>query len=397
MGDPYGAWSMLRRQCRRRAMLRIFLAGIVALAAGPLAPRAARAQLDDGPLHSQRDREREYQQLADDVEELEKPLGIIKRVVRLASPTVVHIEASKTEPIQLRYGHRGGGVEEAGSGVVISLADKNFVLTNRHVIKFADAPRIKIRLADGRQIYPTQVWSDKGTDVAVMAVDAEDLISARLGDSDRMEIGDFVVAVGSPFGLSHSVTSGIISAKGRRDLELGEEGVPFQDFMQTDAAINPGNSGGPLINLRGEVIGINTAIASASGGNEGIGFTIPVNMVMVIARQLIERGSVTRAFLGVNLDSKFRSVAAANLGLPRPRGARITGITPDSPASEAKLEVDDVILQFNGIPVEDDNHLVNMVGLTEVGRQVTIVVFRNREVFEATVRVGDRSRYETPN
>ena len=140
------------------------------------------------------------------------------------------------------------------------------------------------------------------TDVAVLAVSAPDLTAAPLGDSDRMEIGDFVLAVGSPFGLSHSVTFGIISAKGRRDLHLGEvDTVQFQDFLQTDAAINPGNSGGPLVNLRGEVIGINTAIASNSGGNEGIGFAIPVNMFMTVARQLIETGKVTRAFLGVNM------------------------------------------------------------------------------------------------
>src|SRR5262249_36577839 len=153
-----------------------------------------------------------------------------------------------------------------------------------------------------------------------------DVVPARLGDSNQLEIGDYVVAVGSPFGLSQSVTSGIVSAKGRRDLDLGDEGGRFQDFLQTDAAINPGNSGGPLINLKGEVIGINTAIASNSGGSEGIGFTIPVNMAMVIVRQLIDHGSVTRAFLGVNLDSKFNASIAARLGMPQPRGARITGI-----------------------------------------------------------------------
>ena len=138
-----------------------------------------------------------------------------------------------------------------------------------------------------------------------MAVEAADLIPASLGDSDRMEIGDFVLAVGSPFGLSHSVTFGIISARGRHDLELGDATIRFQDFLQTDAAINPGNSGGPLCNLRGQVIGINTAIASNSGGNEGIGFSIPVNLFMGVARQLIDNGKVTRAFLGVTLDAKF--------------------------------------------------------------------------------------------
>src|SRR6185503_4020578 len=150
-----------------------------------------------------------------------------------------------------------------------------------------------------------------------MSVAAPGLVPARLGDSGKLEIGDFVLAVGSPFGLSHSVTYGIISAMGRRDLELGDDGVPYQDFLQTDAAINPGNSGGPLLNLRGEVIGINTAIASNSGGNEGIGFTIPINMTMYVARQLIDRGSVAHAYLGVRLDMNFGPEAAAKLGLSR--------------------------------------------------------------------------------
>src|SRR5690606_862564 len=248
-----------------------------------------------------------------------------------------------------------------------------------YVVKGATTDSIKIRLSDGREITPLRVLADPETDVAVMPVEARSLVPARLGNSDELEIGDFVLAVGSPFGLSHSVTFGIISAKGRRDLELGE-GVRLQDFMQTDAAINPGNSGGPLLNLRGEVIGMNTAIASSSGGNEGIGFTIPINMVMIIARQLIDNnGVVNRAYLGVNLDSKFTPVAATKLGLPRPRGAHVSGIVPDSPAEVAQLRTDDVILEFAGVPIDNDSHLVNLVSLTEVGKEVPILVFRNGE------------------
>src|SRR5438552_3112620 len=162
-----------------------------------------------------------------------------------------------------------------------------------------------------------QLYAELATDVAIMATTTEGLVPARLGDSSKLEIGDFVLAVGSPFGLSHSVTYGIISAKGRRDLRLGDDGVQYQDFLQTDAAINPGNSGGPLLNLRGEVIGLNTAIASTSGANEGIGFAIPINMVMVIADQLIERGMVVRAFIGVRFDSTFGPTEAAQLGMSR--------------------------------------------------------------------------------
>ncbi len=215
-----------------------------------------------------------------------------------------------------------------------------------------------------------------------------------LGDSDKVEIGDFVLAVGSPFGLSHSVTFGIISAKGRRDLRLGEANVRFQDFLQTDAAINPGNSGGPLVNLRGEIIGINTAIASNSGGNEGIGFSIPVNMFMVVARQLIERGKVSRAFLGVKLESKFGPAAAVEAGLPRLMGAKVTTLIKNSPAEAARLQVGDIILEFNRVPIEDDAHLINLVSLTPVGTTVPVVIFRDRRMLTIQVEVGDRSKFE---
>jgi len=343
---------------------------------------------------SPEDRAKAYRELADEVDALERVFGLLKKVVRISKPTVVHIEAAKSRQLNLGFGQRG--IEEAGSGVIINLSGEHYVLTNRHVIKNAEQNDIKIKLVDGREIRPLRIWSDQESDVAVMRIEAEHLIPAKIGDSSSVEIGDFVIAVGSPFGLSHSTTFGIISAKGRRDLELGEERVRLQDFMQTDAAINPGNSGGPLMNLRGELIGINTAIASSSGGSEGIGFTIPVNMAMMIAKQLITNGEVTRAFLGVNLDSQFRPAIATRLGLGRPQGAHITGITPDSPAQAAQLQVDDVILRFGEVDVQDDNHLVNLVGLTEVGREVPILVLRDRKPVKLKVRVGDRSEFNRP-
>jgi serine protease Do len=214
-----------------------------------------------------------------------------------------------------------------------------------------------------------------------------------MGNSDRMEIGDFVLAVGSPFGLSHSVSFGIVSAKGRHDLELGNSGVKLQDFLQTDASINPGNSGGPLVNLQGEIVGVNTAIASSSGGNERVGFAIPINMFQAVAKQLIHNGRVTRAFLGVTLDATFGSAMAAEVGLPRPMGARVTDITPNSPATAAGLQPGDVILEFNGKPVEDDNHLVNLVNLTEVGKEVSLLIWRQRRTILAKTAVADRGRF----
>jgi serine protease Do len=371
---------------RRGLRSRIVWFGCGAMLLGLLTSSAA-AQDDE--------RAKQFEKLAHDVAQLEQQGNVLKQVVRLVRPNVVHIEAEKTDPLAKRYSHHS--IEEAGSGTIVQLGQRFYVLTNRHVIKAATDNNIHIKLQDGRQISPTRVWSDPGTDVAIMAVDAPHLVPARIGDSDIVEIGDFVLAVGSPFGLSHSVTFGIISAKGRRDLELGDEQVQFQDFMQTDAAINPGNSGGPLINLHGEVVGMNTAIASNSGGSEGIGFTIPINMAMNIAKQLVEHGSVVRAFLGVTLDSKFTETAATRLGLPQLEGCHISAITPRSPAEAAKLQVDDVILEFNGTPIENDGHLVNLVSLTEVGKEIPIVVFRQQKTIRMTVKVGDRSSFEAKN
>jgi serine protease Do len=329
-----------------------------------------------------------FESLARDVEQLEKQSNVLKKVVQLVSPTVVHIEAQKANSqAGVRYGP-DAKVEEAGSGFIIHMGQRFYVVTNRHVVKSAQPRNITIRLSDGRQLTPDRVLGDPETDVAVLRIPAMDLHPSRIGNSDQTEIGDFVVAVGSPFGLSQSITFGIISAKGRRDLELGDDNVRFQDFMQTDAAINPGNSGGPLINLRGEVVGMNTAIASSSGGNEGIGFTIPVNMVMVVARQLIERGTVVRAFLGVKLKDNFGPSMAMSVGLKQPRGALVISVTPNSPAAAAGMKNDDVVLEFNGVRVDDDSHLINLVSMAEVGKEIPVVVFREKKVTRLTVKTA---------
>jgi len=354
---------------------------------------SALAQIPEPPQPSPATRAKLYEELRREVAALQTQGNLLKKVVKVVKPAVVHVEAKKTALEESSYRVRRP-LEEAGSGVVIELGGKYYVLTNRHVISDAPLADIKIGLADGRELHPVKKWEDAGTDVAVMAITAVNLAPARLGNSDKVEIGDFVLAVGSPFGLSHSVTYGIVSAKGRRDLKLGAEGVKFQDFFQTDAAINPGNSGGPLVNLRGEVVGINTAIASNSGGNEGIGFAIPVNMFMIVAKQLIEHGSVVRAFLGVHLDSKFGPEKAAELGLPRPKGAHVTGITPHSPAEAAKIQTHDVILQFDGAAVENDSHLVNLVSLTPVHKEVRLLVYRNGKTLTFKVKVGDRAQFE---
>ena len=336
-------------------------------------------------------REQLYEQVARDADFLERQGAQLRRLTQLLRPTVVHIDAKK--PL-LRPRNGKASEDEAGSGVIASVAGRTVVITNRHVVHRADLDNITVRLDDGRELRPTRLWSDAGTDIGVMEIAADDLETARLADRDDVQIGDTVLAIGSPFGLSHSVTLGIVSAKGRRDLDLGEGGVKFQDFIQTDAAINPGNSGGPLVNLRGEVIGLNTAIASNSGGSEGIGFAIPISMVMFVSDQLVRTGTVSRAYLGVTLDKVFTQESAHRLGLVRPVGARVSSVTKGSPADIAGIRPDDVIVEFDGAAIEDDDHLVSLVSMTATSRTVTLGVFRGREVIELSMPVASREQFE---
>ena len=323
---------------------------------------------------SSADRDAEYQQLLREADAMERQLSLVRRIVKFASPSIVHIEATKkTDPGK---GFASSRIEEAGAGVIVNIGGNAHVLTNRHVVYPADISSIRIELNDGTVMQPTQIWADPSTDVAVLRLDRSDLVPARVGNSDGMSIGDFVLAVGSPFGLSHSVTYGILSAKGRRNLELGSKEIEIQDFFQTDAAINPGNSGGPLLNLRGEVVGINTAIASNSGGNEGIGFSIPINMAVVVAEQLVTRGKLRRSYLGVQLENTFDALTASRLGLNTTSGALVKSIIPNSPAEKAGIIVGDVILEFNGRRIENDGHLVKVVGLTPVGSNAEMIIYR---------------------
>jgi serine protease Do len=347
------------------------------------------------PMRTERlsagERERLYEQAARDADLLEAQGRQLRRLTDLLRPAVVHIDATKP----LARPRSGKTTEdEAGSGVIAQVLGVTAVITNRHVVNRSALEDIAIRLDDGRELNPKRLWSDAGTDIAVMEVDAEELQPARLADGDTVRIGDTVLAIGSPFGLSHSVTLGIVSAKGRRDLDLGDGNVKFQDFIQTDAAINPGNSGGPLVNLRGEVVGLNTAIASNSGGSEGIGFAIPIPMVMFVARQLVEHGSVPRAYLGVALDEQFDRKEADRLGMVRPVGTRVESVTRGAPADLAGIRPDDVILELDGRPVEDDDHLMSMVGMTPLDSVVQLVLFRDRERMAVRMKVASRRDFE---
>jgi len=324
--------------------------------------------------------------------------GQIKRVVGIAGPSVVHIEARKVSEDKSRAytGTRGSAkpveIDEAGSGVIFKHRGRYFVLTNRHVVTGASNQNTFIQLADGTFYYPFKKWEDAKTDLAVLAISAKKAPESKFGDSDKMTVGDFVTAIGSPFGLNHSVSYGIISATGRRNLDLGKSGVIYQDFFQTDAAINPGNSGGPLINLAGEVIAINAAIASNSGGNDGIGFAIPINMAKKVATDLIDYGKVKRSYLGVTLDSQYNARVAASLGLDTVYGARVLRVGYQTPAQSAGLQIGDVILRFNGQQVKNDSHLVLQVSRAIAGSSYKMEVFRSGRKLQLNVRL-----VENPN
>jgi serine protease Do len=341
-------------------------------------------------------RQQEYESLASQMRPWEEQNRLLRKAVRLVSPTVVHIEATKEEPVQEvsldsrleKSKIRTKRVEEAGAGVVIEVQGRHYVLTNRHVIQSAQIPDIRVETYDGVPLQIVKITEDPSTDLAVIDVGRSDLAACRLGDSRTLEVGEHVFAVGSPFGLNHSVSLGIVSAKGRRNLELGNKSIVYQDFIQTDAAINPGNSGGPLMNLRGEVVGINTAIASNSGVNEGIGFAIPIQLAMAVATQLIEKGELQRSYLGVSVERAFHvdpQSGLQNSGLQsnrlqsyRAQGALVKVVKPNSPAETAGLRYGDIILEFDGVAVENDEHLVQMVGLTASGKSVELEVLRER-------------------
>jgi serine protease Do len=320
-------------------------------------------------------------------------------VLSRVTPAVVTVRASRhtREPQQFPFfdddalrelfgqrGQGGGGRQQQaprseerierglGSGVIVS-AD-GYILTNHHVVDGAE--QITVELNDGRTLTAKVVGTDQPSDLAVLKVEASGLPVLPLGDSDRARVGDVALAVGNPLGIGQTVTSGIISAKGRT---TGLSDGSFEDFIQTDAAINRGNSGGALVNASGELIGINSQILSPSGGSIGIGFAIPSNMAKDVMGQLIKTGSVRRGMLGVNIQP-LTSDLAVSFNLAQARGALVSGVQPGGPAERAGLKRGDVITALNGSPVADNNSLRNMVARTQPGTQVTLTVVReNRE------------------
>jgi serine protease Do len=272
---------------------------------------------------------------------------------------------------------RGGG---QGSGVIID--PSGIILTNNHVVKGGGT--VVVVLQDGREFEATNVSTDPKTDVAVVKIDAsETLVAAQTGDSDDVNVGDWVIAVGAPFGLRETVTAGIISAKAR-----GIGITAREEFLQTDAAINPGNSGGPLVNLNGEVVGINTAISSTSGGYQGIGFAVPINMAQWVGNQLVTGGTVKRAFLGVGIQ-QVTSDLSRQLQLGTVSGAAVTDVRPDTPAADAGVQTGDVIVEFNGRSIDHPRSLQNAVERAAIDKAHKLVVMRKQRRIELTVRVSE--------
>ncbi len=329
-------------------------------------------------------------------------------VVEVSAKIVVHPRTSMS-PFQFNFpgfpqfqAPQQGPAQETvlGSGFIIR--SDGIVLTNDHVVK--NGKGIHVTLENGQQYKATVLGTDEQTDLAVLKIDAPGLTALPLGDSSQAHIGDIVFAVGNPLGLSNdlgggaTVTMGIISAKGRGGVEPGSTSLSIGDFLQTDAAINHGNSGGPLINTRGQVVGVDTAIATEGGqGNIGIGFAIPIDLAKNVADQIIAHGKVVRGQMGVSLQVRFTADDAQQLGLPKLEGALVLQVTPGGPADKAGIKFGDVILKINGRPVQDSNQLVLDVTELPPGTIVHLEVFRNGRTFPASLTLTQRPSGLTPS
>ena len=326
----------------------------------------------------------------------DRPVTSLAPLVETVSPAVVNIRVSQTVARRNPFGDDAfrrffgfpdapGGqrqIASAGSGVIVD-AERGYILTNHHVV--SDADEIQISLIDGKILDAEVVGSDPATDIAVIKVEADGLTDMPIGDSDGARVGDFVIAIGNPFGLGHTVTSGIISALGRTG--ISRDG--YEDFIQTDASINPGNSGGALVNMDGELIGINSAIISRSGGNVGIGFAVPTEIASSIMNQILDFGEVRRGLLGVRIQTIDAEMAAA-LETDVTSGALITNIEPDSAAEEAGLEVGDIIVEVNDEEVGGAAELRNTIGLLRSGDTVDIKYVRDNRTRSTTAELGQQ-------
>lgn len=326
-----------------------------------------------------------------------QPLPSLAPLVRQVAPAVVNIRVSQTLNQRSPYGDEmfrrffglpdmPGGSQEiasAGSGVIVD-GENGYILTNHHVVE--NANEIQISLLNGQTLDAEIVGSDAATDIALIKVDPKGLVDLPIGDSDEVEVGDFVIAIGNPFGLGHTVTSGIVSALGRTGINRNG----YEDFIQTDASINPGNSGGALVNMKGELIGINSAIISRTGGNVGIGFAVPSAIARSIMRQILDFGEVRRGLLGVSIQTIDKESAEA-LGAEVESGALVSAIEPGSAAEKAGLHVDDIITKVNDKKINDSRELANAIGLKGSGEEVEIEFVRGGKSRSVTAVLGQQT------
>ena len=324
------------------------------------------------------------------------PVPSLAPMVKRVSPAVVNIATRGTvqeqnpllnDPFFRRFFDipntpRQRQFQSAGSGVIVD-AKQGLIITNAHVIE--NATEITVTLLDNRSLTAKVVGKDPGSDVAVLRVQANNLTAIPIADSDRAEVGDFVVAIGNPFGLGHTVTSGIVSALGRSG--INPEG--YEDFIQTDASINPGNSGGALVNLDGQLVGINSAILSRTGGNIGIGFAIPANMMKTVMAQLVKYGEVKRGVLGVNIQTLTPDIAQS-MELGNVQGALVSQVVEGSAAEKAGIRAGDVVTAVNGKPVKDAAGLRNVIGLLSVGDKVDVALLRDGKPRRVTAMIAER-------
>lgn len=325
------------------------------------------------------------------------PVTSLAPLVEKVSPAVVNIRVSQNVSQNSQLGNdwlrrfyglpesQGGSreVASAGSGVIVD-AKRGFILTNHHVVE--DADEIQISLFDGEILEAEIIGSDAATDIALLKVEADGLVEMPIGDSEVVRVGDFVLAIGNPFGLGHTVTSGIVSALGRTGISRNG----YEDFIQTDASINPGNSGGALVNMRGELVGINSAIISRSGGNVGIGFAVPTEIASSIMRQILDFGEVRRGLLGVTISGIDSEIAEA-LNASVDSGALITMIEPGSAAEDSGLEVDDIIVAVNDKKISDASELRNAIGLMGSGEKIDIRYIRDGKTRNVKATLGEQS------
>lgn len=363
---------------RRSAKLGLYvwLAGLATLIAGyrlDFIGRAAYA-FEKGKL--QADTEHLSTILPGDVANLEKISHSFSLIAEAVKPSVVHIVAKSTdrrsnEQMRQMFGDRLPSRPRSGTGSGVIIDDDGHIVTNNHVI--ADAEKISVSLHDGRKYTARVIGTDPKTDIAVIQIKADRLHAARFGDSDKIKVGYLVLAIGSPFRLDHTVSHGIVSAIDRHDVI---DDIEYNGFLQTDAPINPGNSGGPLINTRGEIVGINTAIATESGGNMGVGFAIPSNTVNAVASMLKTGKPVVRGYLGVSIRPIDWSVAES-YGLQQP-AVLVTGVIGDGPAGKGGLKQDDILVSVDDRPVRTSEELQKVIATTDPGKTVTLRVLRNQ-------------------